>query len=108
MTSVHEKCLCQHFFGTLRCNNSVRTHQIIGFLDHFYQYSMNYIRSFLIELPKFLTDLSHMDSRALLAYILEAARTWHVQHEFSDCRCDIVCIWYNDNFITKYNSKNKK
>ena len=22
-------------------------------------------------------------------------------HEFSDCRCDIVCIWYNDKFLKK-------
>ena len=35
------------------------------------------------------------------AYILEATRTWQVQHEFSDCRCDTVCIWYNDNFLTR-------
>ena len=44
-----------------------------------------------------------MDSHArspfgsdLKAYTLEATRTWHVQNEFSDCRCDTVCIWYND------------
>ena len=29
---------------------------------------------------------------------LEATRSWHIQHEFCECRCDIVCIWYNDNF----------
>ena len=28
----------------------------------------------------------------LKACILEASRTWHVQNEFSDCRCDTVCI----------------
>ena len=22
-------------------------------------------------------------------------------HEFSNCRCDKVCIWYNDNFLTR-------
>ena len=37
----------------------------------------------------------------LRAYILETTRRWHIQHEFSDCRCDIVCIWYNDNFLTR-------
>ena len=26
------------------------------------------------------------------AYILEATRTWHVQHEFSYCRYDIVLL----------------
>ena len=26
---------------------------------------------------------------------------WHIQHEFSDCRSDIICIWYNYNFLTK-------
>ena len=25
---------------------------------------------------------------------------WYIQHEFSDCRCDMVCIWYNDNCLT--------
>ena len=29
----------------------------------------------------------------LKAYILEATRAWHIQHEFFDCKCDIVCIW---------------
>ena len=43
----------------------------------------------------------------LKAYILEATRTWHIQHEFSDCRCDKVCIWYNDNFLTRECSKIK-
>ena len=28
-------------------------------------------------------------------------------HEFSDCGCDIVCIWYNDNFLTRGCSKNQ-
>ena len=31
--------------------------------------------------------------------------TWHIQHEFSDCSCDTVCIWYNDNFFTRGCSK---
>ena len=35
----------------------------------------------------------------LKVHILEATTTWHVQHEVSDCRCDVVCIWYNDNFL---------
>ena len=26
------------------------------------------------------------------AHIVEAARTWHVEHEFSDCRYNIVFI----------------
>ena len=39
-------------------------------------------------------------SSDLKAYILDATRAWHVQHEFSDCRCDIVCIWCNDKFLT--------
>ena len=41
------------------------------------------------------------------AYILEAMRTWYIQHEFSDCRCDIVCIWYNDKFLKKGAAKFK-
>ena len=39
-----------------------------------------------------------MVSRALIPVVLiskglclEATRTWHIQLEFSDCRCDIVC-----------------
>ena len=28
-------------------------------------------------------------------------------HEFSDCRCDIVCIWYNDKFLKKGAAKFK-
>ena len=31
----------------------------------------------------------------------EAARTWHVQHEFSDCSRDIFFIRYEDNFLTR-------
>ena len=27
-----------------------------------------------------------------------ATRTSYLHHEFSDSRCDTVCIWYNDNF----------
>ena len=38
---------------------------------------------------------------------MEATRTWHIQHEFSDCRCDVVCIWYNDNFFTTECNKNQ-
>ena len=34
-------------------------------------------------------------------HILEATRTWYIQHEFSDCKCDIVRIWYNDKFLKK-------
>ena len=53
-----------------------------------------------------------MVSQALLgsdvkAYIMEVTRTWHVQHEFSDCRCDIACIWCNENFLTKRYIKNE-
>ena len=69
-----------------------------------------------MELLKFLTNLSHIDSHALnpfgpdlKAYILEPTGTWHVQHEFSDCRCDTVFIWYNDNFLTRgWNKKPKQ
>ena len=39
------------------------------------------------------------------ANILEAARTWHIQHEFFDCRFDIVGIMYNNNFLTRGCSK---
>ena len=28
-------------------------------------------------------------------------------HEFSDCRCNIVCIWYNDKFLKKGAAKFK-
>ena len=31
---VHENYLCQNFFGTWRCDNSARTHQIIKGLSH--------------------------------------------------------------------------
>ena len=37
----------------------------------------------------------------LKAYTLEATRTWHVQHEFSDFRCDIVFIRHKDNILTR-------
>ena len=30
-----------------------------------------------------------------------------MQYEFFDCRCDIVCIWYNDNFLTRAAAKFK-
>ena len=30
-----------------------------------------------------------------------ATRAWHIQHEFSDRRCDVVCVWYNDKFLTR-------
>ena len=43
----------------------------------------------------------------LKACMLEATRTWHVQHEFSDCRCDIVFIRYKDNFLTRGATKIK-
>ena len=26
--------------------------------------------------------------------------TWHVEHELSNRRCDMVCLWYNNNFIS--------
>ena len=38
---------------------------------------------------------------------MEATRTWYMQYEFSDCRSDIVCIWYNDNFLTRGAAKFK-
>ena len=31
---------------------------------------------------------------------LEATRSWHVQHEFSDCRCDIVFVRHKEIFLT--------
>ena len=43
----------------------------------------------------------------LKAYTLEATRTWHFQHEFSDCICDVVFIRNKDNFLTKGCNKNK-
>ena len=56
--------------------------------------------------PPLSTNLRHMDSHdlspfgsELKAYILEATRTWYAHHEFSDSRCDTVCIWYNENFL---------
>ena len=30
-----------------------------------------------------------------------------MQYEFFDCRCDIVRIWYNDNFLTRGAAKFK-
>ena len=27
---------------------------------------------------------------------MEAAQNWHIQHEISDNRLMIVCIWYNE------------
>ena len=37
----------------------------------------------------------------LKVYILEATRTWHGQHEFSDCRCYIACILHNNNVLMR-------
>ena len=34
-------------------------------------------------------------------FVLEAARNLDVQHEFSGCRYDTVCIRYKDNLFTK-------
>ena len=53
--------------------------------------------------------VSHALSPVVLiyGYILEATRTWYMQYKFFDCRCDIVCIWYNDNFLTKGAAKFK-
>ena len=33
------------------------------------------------------------------AYIFEATKNLHVQHEFTVGRVDEVCIWYNNNFL---------
>ena len=35
-----------------------------------------------------------------LSLIKEPIFWKHIQYEFSDCRCDIVCIWHQDNFLT--------
>ena len=43
----------------------------------------------------------------LKTYVLEATRTWYIEHEFSDCRCDIVCIWYNVKFLERGAAKFK-
>ena len=40
-------------------------------------------------------------------YILETTRTWHVQHEFSDCRCDIVFVRHKDDFLARGCNKNQ-
>ena len=49
-------------------------------------------------------NLSPMDSYALSpfgsdikTFVVEATKTWHIQHEFSDCSFGTVCIWCNDN-----------
>ena len=56
-----------------------------------------------------LPNLSHTDSHALspVGGFWEATRTWYVQHDFSDCRCGIVRMWYNDNFLTRGCNKNQ-
>ena len=45
----------------------------------------------------------------LKAYILEATSTWHIQHELSDCICDIVSsdteISFSQGDATKIKSK---
>ena len=46
-------------------------------------------------------DLSLFGSD-LKACVLEATRTWYVHHEFSDCRCDTVCIWYKAEIFINY------
>ena len=84
---------------------------IIVLLSFFYQHSMNYQTvqvDFQFGSFKFYlvwTTLFHMFWALLCscwkAHIFEATRTWHIQHEFSNCRCDIVCIWHNDNFLTR-------
>ena len=38
---------------------------------------------------------------SLKAYILQATKIWHVQHEFSDYICDIVFIRHKDNFLIR-------
>ena len=43
----------------------------------------------------------------LKAYILEATRTLHLQHEFSDFICDIVFIRHKDKFLTIGCDKNQ-
>ena len=62
----------------------------------------------------FYCNLNHMDSHALRpfgsdlkAFILEVTKAWHVQHEFSDCRCDTVYIWYSDIFLTRGWNRNQ-
>ena len=49
--------------------------------------------------------VSDLQGSDLKGYILEATRTWYEQHEFSDCRCDIVFVRHKDNFLTRSAAK---
>ena len=111
-----EKVLASAIFMNLHCNNSVRMHRIIILLEPFLiniKCTIGLCKLILIELLQFLPNMNHIVSHGLSAaglrkaYILEATRTWHVQHEFSDCRCDMICFRYKDNFLTSGCNKNK-
>ena len=43
----------------------------------------------------------------LKVYILEGTMTWHVQHEFSGCRCNTMFVRQKDNFLTRGCNKNQ-
>ena len=48
-------------------------------------------------------------TEAYIKNVLEATRTWYIQHEFSGYICDIICVWHNDKFFkgdaAKFKSK---
>ena len=102
----------KHSLWTLHSTNSVRMHLIILVLLPFLisiQSTIGLCKLIFNWAPLIFTQFEpygftwsepccvHIKA----AYILEATSTWHIQHEFYDCRCDIVCIWYNDNFLTR-------
>ena len=75
----------KHFSWTWHCNNSARMHRIIIVLRPF----LSIFNALSDCVSWFLFYLSHMNSHE--AYILEATRTGHVQHEFMIAD---VCSWY--------------
>ena len=104
--------LCQHFFETLSCNNSVRKHQItmvlwqylisvqctIGLCDLIFNSDSSI---FTWCEPHGLTWSETSWPHYLMAYISKATRNWHVQHWFSYCRRNVASFKCKNNFLTR-------
>ena len=72
--------LCQHFFGILSCNSSVK------------KYMVSHGRNPL----------------GFIAYISKATINWSVQHLFSHCRCNKASFGCKNNFLTRECSRSSK
>ena len=108
----------KHFSWILHFSNSVRLHRIIIVLFQFLisiQWTIGLCKLIFNWAPLIFTQFEPHDftcsepccAHIKKGYSLEASRTWHIQHEFSDSRCDIDCVWHNDNFLTRECSKNQ-